>query len=116
MSLWQYILYVNTILFVVHCIISLCSFIIPVRTQSLFWAIWDLQRTLFEHYFPLEKEEEEEEKKKNLLLPLCCDGGVGRGGGVAETSAEPSHPPILNTTVSPVPVAHGEELNKQINQ
>lgn len=42
MGHWQYILYVNTILFVLHCIISLCSFIIPVSIQSFSWAnlIW----------------------------------------------------------------------------
>lgn len=34
MGHWQYILYVNTIWFVLHCIISLCLFIIPVRIQS----------------------------------------------------------------------------------
>ena len=34
MGHWQYILNVNTILFVPHCMISLCSFMIPVRIQS----------------------------------------------------------------------------------
>lgn len=51
MGHWQYILDVNTILFVRRCIISSCSFIIPVRIQSSsFWRLLIWQRTLFEQY------------------------------------------------------------------
>lgn len=72
MGHWQYILYVNTIWFVLHCIISLCLFIIPVKIQSspfcfvlwFFLAIFDLQRTLIEKRNWKKKFFSEEEKKK----------------------------------------------------
>lgn len=78
MGHWQYILYVNTILFVLHCIISLCSFMIPVRIQSFFFfflATFDLQRILFEQCVFLWRKKE---KKKNLLFPLHCDGELAQ--------------------------------------
>lgn len=83
MGHWQYILYVNTTLFVLHCIIYLCSFIIPVRIQSFSWGKSDLQRTLFEHYFLWRNKR----KRIYLLFPLHCDGELTRR--LSEMSAGP---------------------------
>lgn len=77
MGHWQYILSVNTILFVLHSIISLCSFIIPVRIQSFsflfffffwgnfFWSTEDLIWTmLFCLFFFLWRQKKKEKEKK----------------------------------------------------
>lgn len=74
MGHWQYILYVNTILFVLHCIISLCSFIIPVRIQSFFGNFWSAEDFIWTMCFSLKKKKKKKKRKNDLLFPLHCDG------------------------------------------
>ena len=76
MGHWQYILSVNTILFVLHSIISLCSFIIPVRIQSFFFLLLffgatflicrglDLNNVVFLFCFGVFFSEDKKKKKK----------------------------------------------------
>lgn len=72
MGHWQYILYVNTILFVLHCIISLCSFMIPVRIQSFFFFFfgnfWSAEDFIWTMCFSLKKKRKKE--KPPLSSPL----------------------------------------------
>lgn len=109
MGHWQYILYVNTTLFVLHCIISLCSFIIPVRIQSLSWAnlIWrghDLN-IIFSG-----------ERKENEYLSYFVSTVMGssRGGRLRCLQDRLRLDQTFNITVSPSwPVAQGEEVQKR---
>lgn len=86
MGHWQYILYVNTIWFVLHCIISLCSFIIPVKIQSSpfcfvlwvffgnFWSTEDFnwKKKLKKKFFS-----EEEEKKRRKMISCFLSTVMG---------------------------------------
>lgn len=109
MGHWQYILYVNTTLFVLHCIISLCSFIIPVRIQSFSWAnlIWgghDLN-IIFSG-----------ERKENEYLSYFVSTVMGslRGGRMRCLQDRLRLDQTFNITVSPSwPVARGEEVQKR---
>lgn len=109
MGHWQYILYVNTTLFVLHCIISLCSFIIPVTIQSFSWAnlIWgghDLN-LIFSG-----------ERKENEYLSYFVSTVMGssRAGRMRCLQDRLRLDQTFNITVSPSwPVARGEEVQKR---
>lgn len=114
MGHWQYILYVNTIWFVLHCIISLCLFIIPVKIQSspfcfvlwFFLAIFDLQRTLIEKRNWKKKvflwRRRKKKKEDDLLFPLHCDGELTQR--LSETlPVSQERPQTLNIRNSPGP-------------
>lgn len=83
MGHWQYILYVNKILFVPHCMISLCSFIIPVRIQSFFlcfffgnfWSSEDFIWTMW--FFSLKKNKEKRKMISSFLSTVM--GSLHRG-------------------------------------
>lgn len=109
MGHWQYILYVNTTLFVLHCISSLCSFIIPVRIQSFSWAnlIWrghDLNII-----FSGERKE-----KEYLSYFVSTVMGSSRGGRLRCPQDRLRLDQTFNITVSPSwLVARGEEVQKR---
>lgn len=107
MGHWQYILYVNTTLFVLHCIISLCSFIIPVRIQSFSWAnlIWrghDLNNIFSGEW----------KEKEDLSYFVSTVMGSSRGGCLRCLQDRLRLDQTFNITVSPSwPV--GEEVQKR---
>lgn len=114
MGHWQYILYVNTIWFVLHCIISLCLFIIPVKIQSSpfcfvlwfffgnFWSTEDFnwKKKLKKKVFLWRRRKKK--KEDDLLFPLHCDGELTQR--LSETlPVSQERPQTLNIRNSPGP-------------
>lgn len=109
MGHWQYILYVNTILFVPHCIISLCLFRIPVRIQSffhffLFWQFWICRGLYLNNvcvlffFFSLKKKKKKKEKR-SLSSPLWWGAHTEAVWGVCRRTIDSGSD--SNITISP---------------